>query len=66
MSLNHQTLERILQLRSAGKDYCIEMYDHAIDLFLTEFPNGIVRKRPRHVDRHNYSKKRNVNEKRTK
>ena len=31
MSLNHQTLERILQLRSAGKDYCIKMYDHAID-----------------------------------
>ena len=31
MSLNHQTLERILQLRSAGKDYRIEMYDHAID-----------------------------------
>ena len=50
MSLNHQTFERILQLRSAGKDYCIETYDHAIDLFLTEFPNGTVRKRPRHVD----------------
>ena len=50
MSLNHETLERILQLRSAGKDYCIETYDHAIDLFLTEFPNGIVRKRPCHVD----------------
>ena len=63
MSLNHQTLERILQLRSAGKDYRIETYDHAIDLFLTEFPDGTVRKCPRHVDGHNYSKKRNVNEK---
>ena len=40
MSLNHQPLERILQLRSAGKDYRIETYDHAIDLFLTEFPDG--------------------------
>ena len=58
MSLNHQTLERILQLRSAGKDYCIETYDHAINLFLTEFPDGTVRKRPSHVDGHNYSKKR--------
>ena len=64
MSLNHQTLERILHLRSAGKDYRIETYDHAIDLFLTEFPDdGTVRKRPRHVDGHNYSKKRNANEK---
>ena len=50
MSLNHETLERILQLRSIVKDYCIETYDHAIDLFLTEFPNGTVRKRPCHVD----------------
>ena len=33
MSLTHQSLERILQLQSAGKDYCIETYDHAIDLF---------------------------------
>ena len=45
MSLNHQTLERVLQLRSASKGYRIETYDHAIDLFLTEFPNGTVRKR---------------------
>ena len=44
MSLNHQTLERILQLLSAGKDYCIETYDHAIDLFLTEFPDDTVKK----------------------
>ena len=63
MSLNHQTLERILQLLSAGKDYCIETYDHAIDLFLTEFPDDTVKKRPRHVDGHSYSKKSNVNKK---
>ena len=35
----------------------------AIDLFLTEFPDDTVRKCPHHVDRHNYRKKRNVNEK---
>ena len=63
MSLNHQTLERILQLWSAGKDYCIETFNHAIDLFLTEFSDGTVRKRPHHVDGHNYCKKQNVNEK---
>ena len=58
MSLNQQTLERILQLRNADKDYHIETYNHAI-----KFPDGTVRKRPRHVDGHNYSKKWNVNEK---
>ena len=63
MSLNHQTLGRILQFRSAGKDYRNETNDHAIDLLLTEFPDGTVRKCPRQVDGHNYSKKRNVNEK---
>ena len=66
MSLNHQTLERILQLQSAGKDYCIERCDYAIDLFLTEFIDGAVRKRPCHVDGHNYSKKQNVIENKLK
>ena len=63
MNLNHQILERILQLRSAGKDYRIETYDHAINLFLTEFPDGTARKHLRHIDWHNYRKKQNVNEK---
>ena len=63
ISLNHQTLETILQLWSAGKDYHTETYDHAIDLFLTEFPNDTIRKRPCHTGGHNYSKKWNVNEK---
>ena len=57
MSINHQTLEKILQLRSAGKDYHIETYNHAINLFLTEFPDATVRKCPFHVDGYNYSKK---------
>ena len=34
-----------------------------MNLFLTEFPDGTVTKCPHHVDGHNYSKKRNVNEK---
>ena len=63
MSLDNKILERILQLQSAGKNYCIETYDHTIDLFLTEFPDSTFSKRPHHVDRHNYSKNRNINEK---
>ena len=66
MSLNHQTLERILQLQSAGKDYRIERYDYEIDLFLTEFIDGTVRKRPRNIDEHNFSKKQNVSENKLK
>ena len=58
MSLNHQTLERILLLQSAGKDWHIETYDRAV-----KFSDGTVRKCPHHVDGHNYSKKQNVNEK---
>ena len=57
MSLNYQTLGRILQFRSAGKDYHNETNDHAINLLLTKFPNGTVRKHPCQIDRHNYSKK---------
>ena len=63
MSLDNQILERILQLQRAGKNYCIETYDHTIDLFLTEFPDGTFRKCPHHVDGHNYSKNQNINEK---
>ena len=48
MSLNHQTLKEF-QLRSAGKDYRIEMYDHAIDLFLTEFPEFLAQLENIHI-----------------
>ena len=57
MSLNHETLERILQLRSSRQDYSLESYNHAIDLFLTEYPDGTVRKLGQHVDGHAYPAK---------
>ena len=39
-------------------DYKPIKYDHAIELFLSEYPNGDVRKRGRHLDGHNYPEKR--------
>ena len=39
-------------------DFSPSRYDHAIELFLSEYPNGEIRKRPRHLDGHNYPKKR--------
>ena len=38
--MNNKTLERILQFRFGTGDYSIEQYNHAIDLFLTEYPDG--------------------------
>lgn len=58
MSLNHETLEQILQLRCSTQDYSLESYDNAIDLFLTEYPDGTVRKQGRHLDGHAYPAKR--------
>ena len=51
--MNNETLERILQFRFGTGDYSIEQYDHAIDLFLTEYPDN--RRQP---DGHNYPSKR--------
>ena len=59
MSLKHETLERILQLRCSRQDYSLDSYSHAIDLFLTEYPDGTIRKAGRHVDGHAYPAKRN-------
>ena len=36
LSMNNETLERILQFQFGTGDYSIEQYDHAIDLLLTE------------------------------
>ena len=55
MSLNHETVERILQLLSSKQDYLVEAYDHAIELFLTKYPDGTVRKQGRHLQGHTYS-----------
>ena len=44
-SLQHkETLERILQFQFETGDYSIEQYDNVINLFLTEYPDGTVRK----------------------
>ena len=50
-------MEDILRLRS-DMDYKPSKYDHAIELFLSEYPNGDVRKRGRHLDGHSYPEKR--------
>ena len=39
-------------------DYKPSKYDHAIELLLSEYPNGDVRKKGRHLDGHNYPEKR--------
>ena len=39
-------------------DYKPSKYDHAIELFLSEYPNGDMRKRGRPMVGHNYPKKR--------
>ena len=49
MSLSHQALEQVLQIRQV-KDFSVENYDHAIELFLSIHPNGDVCKQPRRVD----------------
>ena len=56
--MNNKILGRILQFQFRTGDYSIEQYDHAIDLVLTEYPDGTVRKRQRQPDGHNYPSKR--------
>ena len=56
--MNNKILGRILQFQFRTGDYSIEQYDHAIDLVLTEYPDGTVRKRRRQPDGHNYPSKR--------
>ena len=56
-SLKNDTLKDILRLRS-DMNYKPSKYNHAIKLFLSEYPNGDVRKRGRRLDGHNYPKKR--------
>ena len=54
---SHETLEPLLQL-SLDNVFQAENYDHAIELFLTEYPDGTVRKLTRHLDGHAYPSKR--------
>ena len=61
--LGNDTLELILQLCN-DKNFSSERYDHAIQLFLSQYPDGTVRKRKRRVDGHTYpsERKKKVNE----
>ena len=52
-SMSHETLERLLQLR-IDSDFSAKNYMHAVELFLTEYPDGSVRKRARRLDGHSY------------
>ena len=58
LNMNNETLERILQFQFGTGAYSIKHYDQAIDLFLTEYPHGTVRKKRRQPDGHNYPSKR--------
>ena len=57
LRLKNSTLETLLQVRG-DDNFSPEKYDDAINMFLTSHPDGTLRKRPRHVDGHNYPSKR--------
>ena len=44
-----KTIENILRL-CLNQDYSPQRYDDAIELFLSDYPDGTVRKRKRRVD----------------
>ena len=48
-SLKKSSLEDILRLRG-DTDFPDKRYNHAIEMFWGEYPNGEVRKRPRTLD----------------
>ena len=52
-SMSHETLERLLQLQ-IDSDFSAKNYMHAVELFLTEYPDGSIRKRARCLDGHSY------------
>lgn len=49
LSLNNASQEAILRVRNE-RDYNEKRYDRAIDLFLSEYPNGEVRNQARRLD----------------
>ena len=56
-SMNIKTIENVLRLHS-DQDYSPQHYDHAIELFLSEYPDGTVRKGKRRVNGTTTFKKR--------
>ena len=57
LSLSRETQENLLRVRG-DTNFEAEKYNHAVDLFLTVYPDGTTRKRARHLDGHLYPKKR--------
>ena len=57
-SLSNKVQEDLLRLRGSSVSKDIESYGDAIELFLTEYPDGNVRKRARHISGHKYPKNR--------
>ena len=58
-SFKNTGLKNILHLKF-DQDMSPDRYDHAIDLFLTEHPNGELRKTPRRVSGYQSTGKRKV------
>lgn len=56
-SFKNKQLENILRMR-CDRDFSPDRYNHAIELFLNEHPNGEIRERRRRVDGHEYPCKR--------
>ena len=47
--MNIKAVENVLQLR-LDQDYSPQCYDHVIELFLSEYPDGTVRKGKHRLD----------------
>ena len=60
--LNNSTLEDILRVRG-DRDYSDEKYEKAIELFMTNNPDGTERKRTRRPAGHNYPSNRKTTKK---
>ena len=58
-SLSNHVQEDLLRLRGSTVSNDFHYYARAIELFLTEYPNGNTRKRSRHLSGHSYPKERN-------
>ena len=56
-SFKNESLENVLRLR-CDRDFSEGRYEHAVEMFLTEHPNGEIRKQPRRVDGHAYPNQR--------
>lgn len=56
-SLKNETLECLIHLRN-DNNFAKERYERAVELFLAEYPDGTMRKRPRHLDGHSYPSSR--------